>query len=152
MDKPTSDPTKLTPKMESFEPSSVRVVKRNNNVTTRVSARPPMHMMTLSDSHRCDDSPVSSSFCTSRRTTTNFTSDRTEERCHVRLPSYMSLTESTKAKQRHSGGSNSKPNLRSQRQQFSMDEFQFMKHSRGFPYSDSLTRSIQLEKNTITNY
>lgn len=150
MDKPAADPPKLTPppptskhdssKTKSFETNSVRV--KRNNVTTRVSARPPMHMPTRyssspSSDYRCDESPVSSSFCTSATPNTNFTSERTDESCHMRPPSYMSLTESTKAKQRGSGGSKlkSKTNPRDQRQ------------SGGLTYSDSVNFSRPLKEN-----
>ncbi|KAH6804696.1 IQ-domain 6 [Perilla frutescens var. frutescens] len=87
------------------EPSSVRV--RKNNVTKRISAKPP------SSSPSYDESSPSSSIFT---TTTPISSNTTDESSSSR-PSYMNMTEATKAKQRRHSA---------QRQQ-SMDEFQFKK-------------------------
>ncbi|KAE8677842.1 CYP711A1 protein [Hibiscus syriacus] len=104
----------------SSEPYSVKV--RKNNVTTRISAKPPhSRQVTISSSSQTsefhyDESSASSSICTSTTPvsgTTHFPSDGTEESGNSR-PNYMNMTDSTKAKQR--GG-----NLRKQ----SMDEFQF---------------------------
>ncbi|XP_020097846.1 protein IQ-DOMAIN 1-like isoform X1 [Ananas comosus] len=95
------------------EPSSVKVKK--NNMTTRVSAKPPV----MANTHRCkarsssppsielryDESSVSSpSFCTSTpiSSATILASERTEESVKSR-PNYMNLTESTKAKQKVCG-------------------------------------------------
>ncbi|XP_055820410.1 protein IQ-DOMAIN 6 isoform X2 [Solanum dulcamara] len=109
------------------EPCSVKVKK--NNVTKRISAKPPLvgHTTRSSSSpsseFRYDESSAaSSSFCTSTTLISGYTmlaSDRTEDSNGGR-PNYMSLTESTKAKQR---------NLRMLRQ--SMDEFQFLKLNNG---------------------
>ncbi|KAL4556426.1 hypothetical protein LXL04_039077 [Taraxacum kok-saghyz] len=92
----------------SSSPDLVKV--RRNNVTTRISARPLRTRLSSSSSsdYRYDHgSSGSSSFCTS---TTLVSMERTEES----KPSYMSLTESTKAKQRN-------PSPRIYRQ--SMDDF-----------------------------
>ncbi|GLT75940.1 hypothetical protein SLA2020_476290 [Shorea laevis] len=107
------------------EPCPVKV--RKNNVTTRISAKPPyVGQATCSSSspsseYPYNESSASSSICTS---TTPFSgntilaSDRIEESGNSR-PNYMNLTESTKAKQRIG-------NHVSQRvQRQSMDEFQF---------------------------
>lgn len=109
---------------------SLLVKVRKNNVSTRISARPPVmwHMARSSSSqssgNRYDDSSVSSSFCTSTTPVSGFTglaSERTVDSSHSRL-SYMTLTESTKAKQK-----NRSHHSRAQRQ--SMDESQFLKNS-----------------------
>ncbi|CAI9755721.1 unnamed protein product [Fraxinus pennsylvanica] len=106
------------------EHSSVKV--RKNNVTMRISVKPPQVGQTTHSSSspssvfRYDESSASSSIFTSTTPVsgnTMFASDRTEESNNVR-PSYMNMTEATKAKQR---------NPRIQRQ--SMDEFQFLKNS-----------------------
>lgn len=111
------------------EPSSVKI--RKNNMTTRISAKPPLAAAAAvatrstsspSSEFRYDRSSASSSICTSA---TPLTSDRTEDSNNSR-PSYMNLTESTKAKQRFQ---------RIQRQ--SMDEYQFLKKSAAFSNSDS---------------
>ncbi|XAR70781.1 hypothetical protein NMG60_11027766 [Bertholletia excelsa] len=95
---------------KSLEPCSVKV--RRNNVTTRISARPPLvgHVSRSSSSpsseFRYDDS---SSICTSTPVSGNtfMASDRTDT--NENWPNYMNMTESTKAKQRNS-------NQRGQRQ------------------------------------
>ncbi|KAL3500774.1 hypothetical protein ACH5RR_039867 [Cinchona calisaya] len=116
----------------SSEPGSLKV--KRNNVTTRVTAKPPLvGLATRSSSSpssefRYDESSASSSFCTSTTPisgNTPLTSDRTEEGNNYR-PNYMNLTESTKAKQR---------NQRIQRQ--SMDEFQFLKKTSAISNDDS---------------
>ncbi|KAK6782353.1 hypothetical protein RDI58_020149 [Solanum bulbocastanum] len=109
------------------EPCSVNVKK--NNVTKRISAKPPLvgHTTRSSSSpsseFRYDESSAaSSSFCTSTTPISGnmmLASDRTDDSNSSR-PNYMSLTESTKAKQR---------NQRMLRQ--SMDEFQFLKLNNG---------------------
>lgn len=109
------------------EPCSVKVKK--NNVTKRISAKPPLvgHTTRSSSSpsseFRYDESSAaSSSFCTSTTPisgNTMLASDRTED-SNSNRPNYMSLTESTKAKQR---------NQRMLRQ--SMDEVQFLKLNNG---------------------
>lgn len=112
------------------EPSSVKV--RKNNVTKRVSARPPLVAQAThsssspSSDFRYDESSASSSiFTTTTPVSGNTISDRTEESNSSR-PNYMNMTEATKAKQRkHS----------TQRQ--SMDEFQFLKKSMAFSNGDS---------------
>lgn len=109
----------------SAESCGVRV--RKNSVTTRISAKPPhVGQATRSSSSpssefRYDESSASSSICTSTTPAsgnTGVASDKVEENNSCR-PSYMSLTESRKAKQRING----RVLHRTQRQ--SMDEFQF---------------------------
>ncbi|KAI4316512.1 hypothetical protein L6164_024492 [Bauhinia variegata] len=114
---------------KSLDPCLVKV--RNNNVTTRISARPP-HIgqatrlsSSPSSEFRYDESSASSSICTSA-TPISGTEDGSNSR-----PSYMNLTESTKAKQK----SNHHMSHRAQRQQ-SMDEFQFAKRLAAFPNGD----------------
>ncbi|CAN4076726.1 unnamed protein product [Withania somnifera] len=100
--------------LKTSEPS-VKVKK--NNVTKRISAA--RSSSSPSSEFRYDESSASSSFCTSTPPISGsmLASDRTEESNSSR-PNYMSLTVSTKAKQR---------NQRILRQ--SMDEFQFLKNS-----------------------
>ncbi|KAL2517881.1 IQ-domain 6 [Abeliophyllum distichum] len=144
MEQSHADPLETTPPSKTYtdsakgnlsklsEPSSVKV--RKNNVTTRISAKPPRVGQTThsssspSSDFRYDESSASSSIFTSTTPVsgnTMFASDRTEESNNIR-PSYMNLTEATKAKQR---------NQRIQRQ--SMDEFQFLKNSAVGTYGDS---------------
>ncbi|XP_059640569.1 protein IQ-DOMAIN 6 [Cornus florida] len=119
---------------KSSELGSVKI--RRNNVSTRISAKPPLiGQVTRSSSSpssefRFDESSGSSSICTSATPISGNTvlaSDRTDERNNTR-PSYMNLTESTKAKQR---------NLSSRILRQSMDEFQFVKKSVAFANGDS---------------
>lgn len=125
--KTCSVPIRGNNRSKSSEPCSVKV--RKNNMTTRVSAKPPLpggpatrSSSSPSSEFRYDESSASSSICTSA---TPMTSERTEDSNNTR-PSYMNLTESTKAKQRFQ---------RIQRQ--SMDEFQFLKKSGAFSNDDS---------------
>ncbi|KAK6927265.1 protein of unknown function DUF4005 [Dillenia turbinata] len=139
MESKNTDSTEITPPSKkcvdfarklSQEPSEQCQVKvRKNNVTTRISAKPPHNgQVTRSTSSpssefQCDGSSGSSSIFTSTTPASGFTglaSDRTEVSNTCR-PSYMNLTESTKAKQRPC----SYALHRVQRQ--SMDEFQFKK-------------------------
>ncbi|CAN6582923.1 unnamed protein product [Malus baccata var. baccata] len=122
---------------KSSEPCSVKV--RKNNVTTRISAKPPhIGQATRSSSSpssefRYDESSASSSLCTSTPPVsgnTGLASDRTDDGCNYK-PSYMNLTESTKLKQKP----HSYLSQRTQRQ--SMDEFQFLKRSGAFSNGDS---------------
>lgn len=114
----------LKDKVNQLKISEICFIKvKKNNVTKRISAKPPLvgHTTRSSSSpsseFRYDDS-TSSSFCTSTTPisgNTMLASDRTED-SNSGKPNYMSLTESTKAKQR---------NQSILRQ--SMDEFQFLK-------------------------
>ncbi|KAL0330694.1 UNVERIFIED_CONTAM: protein IQ-DOMAIN 1 [Sesamum angustifolium] len=147
MEQANSEPAETTPlsktckeincKLKDFkgnpsrlsEPSSVRV--RKNNVTTRISAKPPLVAQAThsssspSSDFRYDESSASSSILTTTTPVSgNTTSDRTEESSS--RPNYMNMTEATKAKQRRN---------RIQRQ--SMDEFQFSKKSVAFSNGDS---------------
>ncbi|KAF3447546.1 hypothetical protein FNV43_RR12732 [Rhamnella rubrinervis] len=149
MEQSLADPSETTPPLKnsadslvgkrskSSEPCSVKV--RKNNVTTRISAKPPQigHATRSSSSpsseFRFDGSSASSSICTSTTPVSGNTmlaSDRTDDSSNSR-PNYMNLTESTKAKQKASGH----PAHRIQRQ--SMDEFQFLKRSAVFSNGDS---------------
>ncbi|GER35414.1 IQ-domain 6 [Striga asiatica] len=96
------------------EQNLIKVTK--NNITKRISAKPPFissHESPSSDFLKPDESPPSSFF-----TNTTPFSDKTEE-SNTSRPNYMNLTEATRAKQRIIGG---------QRQlSMSMDEFQFQK-------------------------
>ncbi|TKY57989.1 IQ-DOMAIN 1 [Spatholobus suberectus] len=129
---------------KTSEPCNVKV--RKNNVTTRVSARPPhIGQATRSSSSpssefHYDESSASSSICTSTTPISGSAAlpcDRTEDSNN--RPSYMNLTESTKAKQKTS---NHQYN-RSQRQQ-SMDEFQFLKSTAGSDPSINFSRPLYL--------
>ncbi|KAL5771443.1 hypothetical protein ACOSP7_015597 [Xanthoceras sorbifolium] len=148
MEQSHADPTETTPpsksradslvgaRSKSSEPYSVKI--KRNNITTRISAKPPhIGQVTRSSSpsseFRYDESSASSSICTSTTPVSGNTllaSDRTEESGNSR-PNYMNLTESTKAKQRIT----SHLSHRIQRQ--SMDEFQFLKRSVAFSNGDS---------------
>ncbi|XP_076929589.1 protein IQ-DOMAIN 6-like [Bidens hawaiensis] len=115
---------------KSTEPESVKV--KRNNMTTRISAKPPQiagqrTRSTSSPSSELvnDESSGSSSLCTS--TATPLSIDQACQRVNNNSssnnnykPSYMCLTKSTKAKQRN-------PSPRIYRQ--SMDDFQFLKNS-----------------------
>lgn len=122
----------------NLKPCSVKVKK--NNVTTRISAKPPPHIgqatrssSSPSSEFRYDESSASSSICTSTTPMSGNTCERTEDSCNSTRPNYMNLTKSTKAKLK--SGSNQMYN-RAQRQQ-SMDEFQFMKRAAVFSNGDS---------------
>ncbi|KAK7351282.1 hypothetical protein VNO77_10604 [Canavalia gladiata] len=118
------------------KPCLVKVNK--NNVTTRISARPPhIGQATRSSSSpssefRFDESSASSSICTSTTPMSGNTCDRTEEGGANARPNYMNLTQSTKAKLK---AGNQMYN-RAQRQQ-SMDEFQFFNRAAVFSNGDS---------------
>ncbi|KAL8522242.1 hypothetical protein ACS0TY_012399 [Phlomoides rotata] len=105
--------------------SEVKVKK--NNVTKRISVKPPFathSSSSPSSEFRYDVSSGSSSiFTTTTPVSGNTISDRTDE-SNTSKPNYMSMTEATKAKQRK------------QRQQ-SMDEFQFLKKTTAFSTFDS---------------
>ncbi|XVF89072.1 hypothetical protein PTKIN_Ptkin19aG0101400 [Pterospermum kingtungense] len=132
---------------KSSEPCLVKV--RKNNVTTRISAKPPnIGQVTQSSSSpssefRFDESSASSSICTCTTpfsgNNTVLASDSTDESGNCR-PNYMNLTESTKAKQR--GGNGSHAFHRFQRQ--SMDEFQF-KRSAAF-YNNGSDPSLHMSQ------
>ncbi|KAJ6862722.1 protein IQ-DOMAIN 1-like [Populus alba x Populus x berolinensis] len=140
MEQPSVTPPKscvdVNKHSKSSEQSLVKV--RKNNVTTRISARPPVGHITRSSSSpssefRFDDSSASPSICTSTTPisgNTGLASDKTEESGNSR-PNYMNLTESTKAKRKTSG------HLSQRIQRQSMDEFQFLKMSGAFSNGDS---------------
>ncbi|XP_012077262.1 protein IQ-DOMAIN 1 isoform X1 [Jatropha curcas] len=121
---------------KSSEQSFVKV--RKNNVSTRISAKPPIGQVTRSSSSpssefRYDESSASSSICTSATPisgNTGLASDRTEESGNSK-PNYMNLTESTKAKRKTTN------HLSHRIQRQSMDEFQFLKRSAAFSNEDS---------------
>lgn len=169
MEQSLADPSETTPPLKnsadslvgkrskSSEPCSVKV--RKNNVTTRISAKPPQigHATRSSSSpsseFRYDESSASSSICTSTTPVSGNTmlaSDRTDDSGSSR-PNYMNLTESTKAKHKASGH----PSHRIQRQ--SMDEFQFLKRSAVFSNGDSKSTAgsdqlylpINLDRNSM---
>ncbi|XP_010242248.1 PREDICTED: protein IQ-DOMAIN 1-like [Nelumbo nucifera] len=122
---------------KSSEPGSVKV--RKNNVTTRISAKPPLighgtrSSSVPSSEYMYDESSASSSsICTSTTPVSGNTPSATErtEGSNNSRPNYMNLTESTKAKQRTFNHS-----YRIQRQ--SMDDFQFHKKSAAFSQGDT---------------
>ena len=150
MEQSHADPSETTPPpkgcadslvgthSKSSEPFSVKV--RKNNVTTRISAKPPHNGQNArsssspSSEFRYDESSASSSICTSTTPVsgnTGLASERTEDSSSNSRPSYMNLTESTKAKQK----TYSHQSYRVQRQ--SMDEFQFLKRSAALSNGDS---------------
>lgn len=157
------DPSETTPsskncdfvgtRSKSLGPRSVKV--RKNNVTTRISAKPPLigHATRSSSgpSSEClydESSASSSSICTSTTpvsANTLLASERTEG-SNLCRPSYMNLTESIKAKQRTCN------NFSHRLQGKSMDDIQFHKKSGVFSNGDtkssagSDTPSINLSK------
>ncbi|PPS10141.1 hypothetical protein GOBAR_AA10508 [Gossypium barbadense] len=123
MEQSQADPSEPTP------PSKNLFRVRKNNVTTRISAKPPhigqgtRSSSSPSSEFRFEESSASSSICTSTTPVswnTMPTSERTEKTGNSR-PNYMNLTESTKAKQRAANHA-----LRRIQMQ-SMDEFQLKK-------------------------
>ncbi|KAF2304330.1 hypothetical protein GH714_030029 [Hevea brasiliensis] len=148
MEQSQTDPSETTPpskscvdsfvskNTKSSEQSLVKV--RKNNVTTRISAKPLNGHVTRSSSSpssefHYDESSASFSFCTSATPASGNTclaSDGIEESGYSR-PSYMNLTESTKAKRKSSN------HLSNRIQRQSMDEFQFLKRSEAFSNADS---------------
>jgi len=92
---------------KASDPGSVKIMK--NNVTTRVSAKPPAMLhnhgsktrSASSPELRCDErSASSSSLCTSTQISgAILASEKTEESSNSR-PNYMNLTESIKAKRK----------------------------------------------------
>ncbi|GAB4837086.1 Protein IQ-DOMAIN 6 [Ancistrocladus abbreviatus] len=123
------------PNTKSSDPCPVKV--RKNNRTTRVSAKPPIigqgtrSSSSPSSDFWYDEGSASSSICTSTPVSgpTGLASERTEESGNSR-PSYMNLTESTKARRRP--GNYSSPRMQRQ----SMDEFQFARKLVGFSSGD----------------
>ncbi|KAL0664922.1 hypothetical protein Bca4012_101760 [Brassica carinata] len=94
---PTNSSDNNARKSESSVSEHDAVQVRNNSLTTRVLARPP---------------PMSSSATSSETSSTSqspvpFSGSFLEEGGYYRKPSYMSLTQSIKAKQRRSGSSSS---------------------------------------------
>ncbi|KAE8687607.1 putative Grave disease carrier protein [Hibiscus syriacus] len=120
---PTPPPKHCSELRKTTSPSEQCSVKvRKNNITTRISAKPPH----IGQATRSSSSP-SSEFRFEQSSASS--SDRTDKTSN-RRPSYMNLTESTKAKQRATNHA-----LRRMHMQ-SMDEFQF-KRSGGFYDGDS---------------
>ncbi|KAE9603650.1 hypothetical protein Lal_00002018 [Lupinus albus] len=123
----------------SSEPCSVKVKK--NNVTTRISARPPplvgqaTRSSSSPSSEFLNDESSPSSICTYTTPISGNICNRTVDNCNTR-PSYMNLTQSTKAKHK----TNNQMYNRSQRQQ-SMDEFQFLKKAAFFSNGDSKSKA-----------
>lgn len=126
--------TFLNPFKEACPKSSElqsHVKVRKNNMTTRISAKPPLMVQgtrsssSPSSEFPYDESSASSSMCTST-TPVSGTEESGGNNTNSSRPSYMNLTESTKAKRR------------TQRVQMqSMDEFQFAKKLAGFSNGDS---------------
>lgn len=85
-------------KSESSVSEHDTVQVRKNNLTTRVLARPP---------HPVSSSATSSESSSTSQSPVPFSGSFLEEGGYYRKPSYMSLTQSIKAKQRRSGSSSS---------------------------------------------
>lgn len=126
--------TFVNPFKETYPKSSelhhCQVKVRKNNMTTRISAKPPFMVHSSSSPSSefpYDESSASSSMCTSTTPISGTEeSGGNNNANHSSKPSYMNLTESTKAKRR------------TQRVQMqSMDEFQFAKKLAGFSNGDS---------------
>ncbi|XP_058068923.1 protein IQ-DOMAIN 6 [Magnolia sinica] len=131
MEQAHMDPSETTPsskicddlsrsRSKSLEPSLVKV--RKNNMTTRISVKPPVSARsssTPSSEFQYDESPASSSLGTSTPISSNtlIASERTEGSNNNR-PNYMNPTESIKAKQK---------SCNSLRMRHSSDDFQFHK-------------------------
>lgn len=92
------EPSKV--ECRNCEATSVNI--RKNNVTTRVSAKIRRSSSSPSSEFHCGESSPSSSLylSTPLSATSLFTSERRED-SNSRKPSYMNLTESTKAKQKN---------------------------------------------------
>lgn len=137
----TPPPKKFVESFVSSNSKPCLVKVKKNNMTTRVSARPPLvgqatrSSSSPSSEFRYDESSASSSMCTSTTPMSGNTCDRTEDCGGNARPNYMNLTQSTKAKQKTSNNNNHVYN-RAQRQQ-SMDEFQFLKRGVVFSNGDS---------------
>nr|GMC49365.1 protein IQ-DOMAIN 1 isoform X1 [Ipomoea batatas] len=143
MEQRQTDATETTPKSKvcldytkdnhskSSEQCSVKV--RKNNVTKRVSAKPPLvGQATRSSSSLCTSTtPISGNSVSA--------SDKTVEKCSSR-PNYMNLTQSTKAKQRNS---------RFLRQ--SMDEFQFLNLQKSGAFSNGDSKSTAASELSSVN-
>ncbi|XP_042002336.1 protein IQ-DOMAIN 5-like [Salvia splendens] len=104
------------------EPSMVKM--RKNNMTKRISAKPPLFAHSSSSPSYDEISASSSIFTTTTPISGKTASDRTEDGS-INRPNYMNLTEATRAKQRRHGA------LRQQ----SMDEFQFLNKTMADPGS-----------------
>lgn len=132
MDNNNTTTTPPPPKHLKSSPEVVEV--RRNNVTTRVSAKPP-------PGYDFNVSPGSSSLCTST-TPASGTTGLVSENSSKNKPSYMSMTESTKAKRR------SNHVIRQ-----SMDEFQFMNSSGLFARGDLKSSSSPVsDPSYVTNF
>ncbi|VVA95078.1 unnamed protein product [Arabis nemorensis] len=100
-DRPSQGPTNSSEnarKSESSLSEHDAVQVRKNSLTTRVLARPP---------HAVSSSATSSESSSTSQSPVPFSGSFLEEGGYYRKPSYMSLTQSIKAKQRRSGSSSS---------------------------------------------
>ncbi|VVA24033.1 PREDICTED: IQ-DOMAIN [Prunus dulcis] len=119
----------------SSEQNSVKV--RRNNVSTRVSARPPTanpitRSSSAPSSDFLQDESSASTSCTSASPTLVFSNNLKVENgdeTNLCKPSYMSLTKSTKAKQRTSNCFDM--------QRFSMEEYHYHNKSMGLSKGDT---------------
>lgn len=160
----TPPPKKFVESFVSSNSKPCLVKVKKNNMTTRVSARPPLvgqatrSSSSPSSEFRYDESSASSSMCTSTTPMSGNTCDRAEDCGGNARPNYMNLTQSTKAKQKTSNNNYHVYN-RAQRQQ-SMDEFQFLKRGVVFSNGDSnstagsdpsinFSRPLHLEKSSM---
>ncbi|XP_075496948.1 protein IQ-DOMAIN 6-like isoform X1 [Primulina tabacum] len=125
LSKTSIDSTKRNIHPRSAEPTLVKV--RKNNISTRISAKPPPILgqaanhssSSPSSDFRHEESSTSSSIITTPISRNNVASDRTEDsNNNNNKRSYMNLTEATKAKQKIN---RVKKN--------SMEEFQFLQKS-----------------------
>lgn len=167
MEQSQTGPSEITPpsknssdslackRSKSSEACAIKV--RNNNVTKRISAKPPpIGQATRSSSSpssefRYGESSASSSFCTSTTPISGNTvlaSDRTDDSSTTSRPNYMNLTESTKAKQK--GSSTQQPSHNRILRQ-SMDEFQFLNRSAVFANGDSKSTAGSDQSSSLNN-
>lgn len=121
----------------SEKKGSVKV--RRNNMTTKVVAKPPPEVSgssfaPSSDSPYEGTSPSTSSSSVSPMSSNNLMVDRAGD-SYYQKPSYMNLTQSTKAKQKAAAASRfSSPNTR---RHVNSDDFQFCSKSMTFSHGDA---------------
>ncbi|CAN0881990.1 Protein IQ-DOMAIN 6 [Linum grandiflorum] len=114
--------TKPNPTQQQQQQQQCSVKVRKNNMSTRISAKPPHNSSSPSSEFQYYDGGSSSSAEKTEESGSSITS---------KPPSYMCLTQSTKAKRKNF------PHLSNRVQRQSMDDFQFLKKSAAFPNCDS---------------
>ncbi|XP_059645118.1 protein IQ-DOMAIN 6-like [Cornus florida] len=141
----SSDPSEMTPVSKKYEDYSVRFSSdsseqdsakvRRNNISTRVSAKPPVTgKITCSSSDPCSEFPYDESTTSSASSASAGTpgSGNTLVEGNANKPNYMSLTKSIKAKQRACN------HLSNNMQRHLMENLQF--HRKQSPFCSGDTR------------